>query len=260
LNTCIWITGRPGSGKTTLLTALHEARPELITFDADAVRDELYPHLGYTDSDRSTNVRVHAKLAATAVQAGADCVVAMVSPLVAHRDHARAHVTGAGGRFVEVQLRGRQSEMWQGTDYEDGPEREHRYDTRTLRPNAMSLELVEQYLGRAARQLFVGRWQPFHAGHETIIREALASGPVAIGVRTTPIGPENPHSVSERIEMIQAAFTDEDVVAFAMPDIDSIHYGRNVGYRIIEHDGVPGVSGTGLRNNRRPVEDDDRQQ
>jgi cytidyltransferase-like protein len=247
LNTCIWITGRPGSGKTSLLTALREVRPELIGFDADAVRGELYPQLGFTDSDRWVNVRVHTELAATTVRAGADCVVAMVSPLVAHRDHARERITAAGGRFVEVQLHGRQAVMWKGTDYEDGLAREHRYDTRECKPDAMACQLVEDHFRRPARQLFVGRWQPFHAGHETIIRQALENGPVAVGVRTTSVGSENPHSAVERIQMIRAAFPDDDVVAFAMPDIDSIHYGRDVGYRIVEHDAVPGVSGAKLR-------------
>jgi len=102
------------------------------------------------------------------------------------------------------------------------------------------------------RQLFIGRWQPFHKGHYKIIREGLELGPVAIGVRDTPINEDNPYTVDERIREIYSWFTcDDDVVAFPMPDIAAIHIGRGVGYQIIQHAEVPGVSGTELRKHGR---------
>ncbi len=140
MNTCIWVTGRPGSGKTTLLEALRKVRPELIPFDADEVRQDLYPQLGYTDSDRWVNIRVHTRLAVTAVEAGADCVVAAVSPLKIHRAHARERVEAAGARFVEVQLLGRKREMWEGTGYEEDLHREHQFDT-ALKVSGTTLDL-----------------------------------------------------------------------------------------------------------------------
>lgn len=103
---------------------------------------------------------------------------------------------------------------------------------------------------KVPRQLFIGRWQPFHHGHEKIIREALKNGPVAIGVRDTEIDADNPYPADQRVRLIHGRFPVEDIEVFIMPDISSIHIGRGVGYEIVQHAEVPGVSGTELRKER----------
>jgi nicotinamide mononucleotide adenylyltransferase len=108
---------------------------------------------------------------------------------------------------------------------------------------------VVKLLPRPKRALFIGRWQPFHDGHEIIIREALAKGPVAIGVRQTDIDMDNPMPVQCRITQIQETLEGEDVVVFAVPDIASIHIGRDVGYEV--HRDVRGISGSEERRKAR---------
>ena len=56
-------------------------------------------------------------------------------------------------------------------------------------------------------------------------------------------GLSNPHPTHK----IRSEFLANDVEVFAMPDINSIHIGRDVGYEIVQHAAVPGVSGTELR-------------
>lgn len=85
----IWITGTPNNGKTTLAKAIRTLRPEIAFFDADEVRQQLYPTLGYSDAERLANVKILANLAGTALRYGANAVVAAVSPLEAHRLYAR---------------------------------------------------------------------------------------------------------------------------------------------------------------------------
>ena len=102
-----------------------------------------------------------------------------------------------------------------------------------------------------SRALFIGRWQPFHNGHEYIIRQALDAGdPVAIGVRNTPISEWDPYTVAERIDMLEGHFKNDDVVVFEMPDIKSVNIGRKVGYGVVRFDSpedIEGISATGIR-------------
>ncbi len=50
-----------------------------------------------------------------------------------------------------------------------------------------------------SKSLFIGRWQPFHEGHQTLIDSVLKEGgKVVIAIRDTPISESNPYTVSDR--------------------------------------------------------------
>ena len=82
--------------------------------------------------------------------------------------------------------------------------------------------------------LFIGKWQPFHKGHKWLIEERLKLGKnILIGIREI----ENPLYSSSEIKMqVFELFPDEVNVGtidfVEMPDIESINYGRDVGYKI----------------------------
>ncbi len=101
--------------------------------------------------------------------------------------------------------------------------------------------------------LFVGRWQPFHKGHLTLIETVLKKGkPVVIAIRDTEISPTNPYSTAERWNIISRSLKKygELVKIITIPDIDEICYGRDVGYAIrkIELSSeVENISGTKTR-------------
>lgn len=110
--------------------------------------------------------------------------------------------------------------------------------------------------------MFIGRWQPFHKGHKTLIETVLKQGkPVVIGIRDTKLSKENPYTVSERWTKIQEELVKYNslVKIITVPDIDEICYGREVGYLIrrIQLDGeVERISGTKIRadnDNRHPI-------
>ena len=86
------------------------------------------------------------------------------------------------------------------------------------------------------RAMFVGRWQPLHNGHKWLIGQKLDEGvPVLICVRDIPPDEKNPFTTEQTVEMLETAYADQDVVVMAIPDIESVNYGRGVGYGIIEH-------------------------
>ena len=90
--------------------------------------------------------------------------------------------------------------------------------------------------------MFIGRFQPFHKGHEWCVREMLSNGKkVCIAVMDIHEDePEdNPYTYKEVWNKILRVFIEEinvgDVEIMKIPPIESINYGRDTGYKIIEH-------------------------
>lgn len=88
--------------------------------------------------------------------------------------------------------------------------------------------------------LFIGRWQPFHEGHQWLIDQKLKEGKrVCIAIRDVPKDDKNWWSSEEIQEMLEERFLDEIfrgiIRVIIIPDIESINIGRGVGYDIIEH-------------------------
>lgn len=101
--------------------------------------------------------------------------------------------------------------------------------------------------------LFIGRWSPFHEGHQALIESVLSTGkPVVIAIRDTEPSKDNPYSTSERWGMVQEAFHKWGslVRIIVIPDIDEVCYGRDVGYgirRIELGEHLEAISGTKKR-------------
>jgi cytidyltransferase-like protein len=102
--------------------------------------------------------------------------------------------------------------------------------------------------------LFVGRYQPFHPGHQRLIEEGLRRvGQVCIAVRDTHgVDDKNPlpfFAVKQRIEAALSAHTGRFVVV-PLPNITNVFYGRDVGYtveRINLDEPTEAISATDLR-------------
>jgi cytidyltransferase-like protein len=89
--------------------------------------------------------------------------------------------------------------------------------------------------------MFVGRWQPLHSGHLWLINERLKEGKnVWLAIRDVKPDDKNPWTAQEIQKMVQEGelkelIEDGRVITSIIPDIESINYGRGVGYDIIEH-------------------------
>ena len=109
--------------------------------------------------------------------------------------------------------------------------------------------------------MYIGRFQPFHAGHEWCVREMLSKGNrVCIAIMdihdTEP--DNNPYTYREVFNAISYIFIDEtnmgDIEIIKIPPIESVNYGREVGYKIIEHippDNIKKISATKIRAKMR---------
>ena len=89
--------------------------------------------------------------------------------------------------------------------------------------------------------MFVGRWQPLHKGHLWLINERLKEGKnVWLAIRDVKPDEKNPWTAEQIQDMIHEGelkdlIQDGRVIVTIIPDIESINYGRGVGYDIIEH-------------------------
>jgi bifunctional enzyme CysN/CysC len=101
---CLWLTGLPGSGKSTisdlLVERLRDQGRHAIGLDGDALRRGLNRDLGFSDADRSENIRRTAEVARLMVDAGLIVVVSLISPFRSDREFARSQFPQA--RFCEV--------------------------------------------------------------------------------------------------------------------------------------------------------------
>ena len=88
--------------------------------------------------------------------------------------------------------------------------------------------------------MFIGRWQPWHEGHRWLIDQRLNENKnILICVREVSKDDSNPYdpiSVKKNIEKeLSDLISDNRVKVIIIPDIESVNYGRGVGYEIIEH-------------------------
>ena len=89
-------------------------------------------------------------------------------------------------------------------------------------------------------EMFVGRWQPLHKGHQELFKQAMDEGKnVLICIRDIKPDEKNPFSAEEVKNNIMNFYSTEcvegKVTVMVIPDICSIEFGRGVGYDIIEH-------------------------
>ena len=90
------------------------------------------------------------------------------------------------------------------------------------------------------RALFIGRWQPLHDGHRWLFNQKLEQEiPILVAVRDTPVSDSNPFSTEQVIENLEKEYTKEvrngQVKIISIPDIESVNYGRGVGYETVSY-------------------------
>lgn len=100
----VWLTGLSGSGKSTIAglldKRLHAMGRHGTVLDGDNLRQGLNADLGFSDADRTENVRRVAHVAGLMANAGLIVIVSLISPFAADRERAREIV--GSGRFFEV--------------------------------------------------------------------------------------------------------------------------------------------------------------
>lgn len=100
----LWFTGLSGSGKSTLAHAveeqLHQRSCRTFVLDGDNVRHGLCSDLGFSDADRTENIRRIGEAAKLMVEAGVITLTAFISPFRKDRRLVRGLLPH--GDFLEI--------------------------------------------------------------------------------------------------------------------------------------------------------------
>lgn len=107
--------------------------------------------------------------------------------------------------------------------------------------------------------MFIGRWQPWHQGHRWLIDQRLNQGKnVLICIRDVEPNekqPWPPHEVLMNLSNeLEDLIQEGKVKIIIIPDIESVNYGRGVGYEVIEHappEDIKEISATKIRKQLR---------
>lgn len=229
----VLIYGLPGSGKTTLakyLVDLIGDRAEWI--NADAVREEVNDW-DFSLAGRERQLQRMRILTEQAHEKGKIAIADFICPLDEYRDLFDADYeiwvnTIEEGRFDDT------NKMFEPpAAMPDYTVTEHRddYDAREI-----VWELLDsEFDTRAPTAQMLGRFQPWHNGHQALFERALEKeGQVALMVRDMEQDDDNPYHVLDVCQNLRLHLAEYagKVRIFAAPNITRISYGRDVGYTI----------------------------
>jgi cytidyltransferase-like protein len=107
--------------------------------------------------------------------------------------------------------------------------------------------------------MLVGRYQPFHDGHKWLMNQCLDEGKnVLICIRDIEPDNKNPYTSEEVYnnvsQELSELISEGRVKVIIIPDIESVNFGRGVGYDIIEYippQEVSDISATKIREQLR---------
>lgn len=103
----LWLTGLSGSGKSTLAHQVEEMLNSkgwyTYILDGDNIRHGLNGDLGFSETDRSENIRRIGEVAKLFVDAGVVVLAAFISPFRQDRDRVRSLFEP--GEFIEIHVR-----------------------------------------------------------------------------------------------------------------------------------------------------------
>jgi hypothetical protein len=103
--------------------------------------------------------------------------------------------------------------------------------------------------------MFIGRWQTWHKGHEWLINQQLKKGKdVWVAIRDVQQDESNPKTAHQvLLDLSKEPFfvdNSDKILLSIIPDIESVNYGRGVGYEVLYHNppsDIEVISGTKIR-------------
>ena len=272
-NKVVWLIGLSGAGKTTIAEAAAK-RYGAELLDGDTIRD-FFSNNDFSRQGRERHLLGIAKMARL-MSKHTPVICSFITPYEDVRErildilpdssimvHVSTSLEVCEDRDVKgLYAKARSGEITNFTgisDPFDEPQCVHMTLDSSGAPGHTVDDMVEElsYLFEKPKAgLLPGRWQPLHVGHEWLIQQELDKGKrVIVGIRDTPVTDSDPYPAHLRKRMVEHRYSDEDVEAWIMPDIEAVSYGRKVGYEVREAKDIPAevfaVSATGVRGGNR---------
>ena len=228
----ILIMGLPGAGKTYLSKILHPMI-DAVWLNADKVRKEA-DDWDFSTEGRQRQAQRMKTLAQKALDEGKNVIADFVCPTIKTRQDFSADMiiwmdTIKEGRFEDT------NKMFVKPE---------KYDFRVTEKNAeiWAIKIADKikvysWDNKKPTAQMLGRWQPWHEGHQKLFEEILKkTGQVNIMVRDVQGGGDNPFDFETVKKNILAALDEfkQRIKITLVPNITNICYGRGVGYKIEE--------------------------
>jgi adenylate kinase family enzyme len=229
----IQIMGLPGAGKTTLAQALLE-KVDAIHLNADDVRSTVNSDLGFSIQDRIENARRLGEISRLVSKQNKTVIVDFVCPTAETRNSfGSADFVIWVDRISESRFADTNA-LWQSPET---------YDLQikaglTIQEEVdLVIKEAKLFDWSAPTTLQLGRYQPWHEGHQALKQEAHGrTEQVLLGVRNTYKTSEKDPLTFEQVQgfILQEPTNAESTLILRLPNITNIVYGRDVGYKI-EH-------------------------
>ena len=272
-NKVVWLIGLSGAGKTTIAEAAAK-RYGAELLDGDTIRD-FFSNSDFSRQGRERHLLGIAKMARL-MSKHTPVICSFITPyedvrerileILPHNSimvHVSTSLEVCEDRDVKgLYAKARSGEISNFTgisDPFDEPQCAHMTLDSSGAPGHNVDDMVEELshlFVKPKAVLLPGRWQPLHVGHEWLIQQELDKGKrVIVGIRDTPVTDSDPYPAHLSKRMVEHRYSDEDVEAWIMPDIEAVSYGRKVGYEVREAQDIPAevfaVSATGVRGGNR---------
>jgi len=251
-NKKILVMGLPGSGKSYLadkLTNILGAE----WLNADRVR-EAANDWDFSPEGRTRQAERMKHLAQEGLDRGKHVIADFVCPTPKTReDFAADYIV-----WVDTIKEGR----FEDTNKMFVPPEEYDFRVPTQNAELWSLRIADEiqehvWDNRRPTAQMLGRWQPWHEGHQTLFEEIVKkTGQVNIQVRDVQGVGDNPfdfETVKKNIEQALQPYKNRIQVTL-VPNITNICYGRGVGYKIEEivlPENIQKISATDIRKKMR---------
>ena len=251
-NKKILVMGLPGSGKSYLadkLTNILGAE----WLNADRVR-EAANDWDFSPEGRTRQAERMKRLAQEVLDRGKHVIADFVCPTPKTReDFAADYIV-----WVDTIKEGR----FEDTNKMFVPPEEYDFRVPTQNAELWSLRIADKiqehvWDNRKPTAQMLGRWQPWHEGHQTLFEEIIKkTGQVNIQVRDVQGVGDNPfdfETVKKNIEQALQPYKNRIQVTL-VPNITNICYGRGVGYKIEEivlPENIQKISATDIRKKMR---------